>query len=304
MDLALVPPPESEDWEGLLRLVLDAVSSLHTKRAYSKALQDFLLWYEHTGQKGFRRANVQAYRSELEKLSLTASTINQRLSAIRKLAREAADNGLLEPHLADAICRVAGIPLSGRRTGQWLDKGQARELLALPDTTTIKGRRDLALLAVLIGCGLRRSEASALTWPHIQMVEGRWVILDLVGKRNRMRTVPMPSWTKVALDSWREGTGIEDGLVFRSLDKAGRMKGARLSAQAIWNIVSGYSIDLRLRFAPHDLRRTHAKLAYKGGAPVEQIQICLGHASLMTTQVYLGLEQDLHDAPCDRLGLG
>jgi integrase len=65
-----------------------------------------------------------------------------------------------------------------------------------------------------------------------------------------------------------------------------------------------YAVDLKFKFAPHDLRRTHATLAHKGGAPVEQIQICLGHASLITTQLYLGLEQNPQEAPCHRLGLG
>ena len=61
---------------------------------------------------------------------------------------------------------------------------------------------------------------------------------------------------------------------------------------------------LGLAFAPHDLRRTFAKLAHRGQAPVEQIPLSLGHASLKTTEHYLGVQQDLIDAPCDRLGIG
>lgn len=304
MDAEILAPSTSTKWATLFRLVLDGVSSRHTKRAYLRALQDFIHWYERSGQSGFRRATVLAYRAELESTGGTPSTINQRLSAIRKLAREAADNGLLDSHLAEAIGRVAGVRHSGRRTGRWLDRNQARELLNLPDEKTLRGKRDRALLSVMLGCGLRRSEISALTWQHVQMVERRWVILDLVGKMNRVRTVPMPSWAKVALDTWCEAVQMSDGFLFRAVDKADRVISTNLSAQAIWGIVKGYGIDLHLEFAPHDLRRTHAKLAHKGGAPVEQIQLCLGHASLVTTQIYLGLEQNFHDAPCDRLGLG
>jgi len=57
------------------------------------------------------------------------------------------------------------------------------------------------------------------------------------------------------------------------------------------------------KIAPHDLRRTFAKLAHKGGSALDQIQLSLGHGSIQTTQRYLGVEQDLTDAPCDRLGL-
>ncbi|HEY3411863.1 MAG TPA: tyrosine-type recombinase/integrase [Armatimonadota bacterium] len=304
MDIALLAPQASDAWAAMTRLVLDGVFSPHTKRAYSKALHDFFLWYQHSGQMGFRRSTVQAFRAELEALALAPTTINQRLCAIRKLAREAAGNGLLDDPLAESICSVRGVPHSGTRTGRWLDRDQASQLLSFPDATTLKGKRDQALLAVMVGCGLRRSEVSALTWQHIHMVERRWVILDLIGKRNRIRTVPIPSWAKVALDAWCEAAEISDGFLFRSMDKADRLRGTSLSSQAIWSIVTGYGVDLHLEFAPHDLRRTHAKLAHRGGAAVEQIQLCLGHSSLLTTQLYLGLQLDLHNAPCDRLGLG
>lgn len=304
MDGALLPQPSVKGWEAMARLVLDAVSSPHTKRAYAKALHDFFRWYEHSGQERFRRATVQAYRTEMESRGLAPSTVNLRLCALRKLAREAAGNGLLDPLLGEAICRSPGAPHSGVRTGRWLARSQALALLSLPDVSTLKGKRDRALLCVMLGCGLRRSEVSLLTLSRIQMLEGRWVILDLVGKRNRVRTVPMPSWAKVSIDDWCAAAGISDGYLFRSVDKAGHVSGKRLSPQAIWSIVTGCAIDLRVKFAPHDLRRTHAELAHKGGAPVEQIQICLGHASLITTQRYLGLEQNLQQAPCDSLGLG
>lgn len=304
MDGALLPLPSVTGWEAMAHLVLDAVSSLHTKRAYAKALRDFFRWYEQTGQAGFRRAAVQAYRAEMESRGLAPSTVNLRLCALRKLAREAAGNGLLDPRPAEAICQIPGVSHSGVRTGCWLGRSQTMELLSLPDTSSVKGKRDRALLGVMVGCGLRRSEVSSLTWRHIQMVEGRWVILDLVGKRNRVRTVPMPSWAKISIDDWCAAAGVSDGFLFRPVNKADHVSGLRLSPQAIWSIVAGYATDLQLRCAPHDLRRTHAKLAHKGGAPIEQIQICLGHASLITTQLYLGLEQNLHEAPCDHLGLG
>ena len=82
----------------------------------------------------------------------------------------------------------------GIRTGNWLSLRQAQALLGAPDATTTKGLRDRAILAVLLGCGLRRSEVAALTFRHIQQRDGRWCIVDLMGKHGRIRTAPMPTW--------------------------------------------------------------------------------------------------------------
>ena len=82
------------------------------------------------------------------------------------------------------------------------------------------------------------------------------------------------------------------------MNKGDRVTGESLTAQRVCRCVDKYS-----KVAPHDLRRTYAKLAHKGGAKLDQIQLSLGHASLMTTEKYLGVRQDLHDAPCDYLKL-
>src|SRR6202043_1250804 len=97
----------------------------------------------------------------------------------------------------------------------WLSIRQAQELLNTPDVTTKKGLRDRAILAVLLGCGFRRSEVSAFAFGHIQQRDGRWCIVDLVGKQGRVRTVPMPTWTKVAIDGWKSAVGLTGGPVFR-----------------------------------------------------------------------------------------
>ncbi len=202
------------------------------------------------------------------------------------------------------MARVKGVPSAGRRTGNWLSQVDAQRLLDAPEPTTHKGVRDRAILATLLGCGLRRSELAALTLAHVQQRDGRWVIVDLVGKHRRVRSVPMPNWTRAAIDAWTERARIGDGRVFRSLRKGdGAALGAGLSTQAIADVVAAYAGRLRIDVAPHDCRRTLAKPAVKGGAQLEQIQLSLGHASIRTTERYLGVEQDLTDAPCDRLGL-
>jgi site-specific recombinase XerD len=285
-------------------MVLDGLPSEHSRRAYERALVDFFHWHRGTGRPQLGKAVVQRYAAELREAGMSSSSINQRLSAIRKLAGEAADNGLLDPQIAGGIRAVRGARQEGRRTGNWLTREQAQIWLGAPDLRTLKGQRDRALLAVLIGCGLRRAEAASLAFKHIQQRDGRWVFVDLIGKRDKIRSVPIPNWTKAAIDAWAKAAGVADKMVFRAVNKGDRMVGQGITPQAIRNIVAEYARKLKnTGVAPHDLRRTFAKLAYKGGAALDQIQLSLGHESIQTTEDYLGVEQDLTDAPCDHLGL-
>lgn len=296
--------PRAATLARIKALVLDTLPSAESKRAYGQALDDFFRWCEVVAVRELSKATVNAYRASMEERELSASTINQRLSAVRKLAAEAADNGLMPANVAAAISRVKGAKRAGIRTGHWLTREQAENLICAANATTRQGKRDRALLAVLIGCGLRRREAAALTIEHIQLCDARWVIVDLVGKGGRVRSVPMPSWTKNAIDSWIESAEITCGTVFRSLSKGGRVSATEITARGIFSVVQRFGAVIGVpKLAPHDLRRTFAKLAHKGKAGLEQIQLSLGHASLMTTERYLGVSQDLTDAPCDHLGL-
>jgi site-specific recombinase XerD len=283
--------------------VLDRLSSANSKIAYARALIDFLDWYDGQRRPPLSKGVVQRYRALLLEAGLAPSSINQKLSAIRALAAEAADNGLLDRETAAAIKEVRGVKTAGTRAGNWLTQAQAQRLLDAPDLGTVKGVRDRAILAVLLGCGLRRAELAALTFGHVQQRDGRWAVVDLVGKGRRLRTVPMPAWTKMAIDTWTAIHQLRDGRIFRSLWKNGALRRAGLTEQAVLDIVQAYAQPLGFDLAPHDCRRTFAKLALRGGARLEQIQLSLGHASIQTTERYLGVELDLQDAPCDHLGL-
>jgi site-specific recombinase XerD len=290
--------------QTIINLVLDAMQSQHSKRAYQKALEDFLAWYNEQGKPGLSKATVQRYRAVLEASGLSTSSVNLKLSAIRKLASEASDNGLLDQPVANGISKVRGVKTSGVRLGHWLSKEQATELINAPDVTTLKGLRDRAILACLIGSGLRRQEMTNLTVEQIQKLENRWLFLDITGKGNKIRSVPIPGWVKTAIDQWIEQAGITTNNVFCSLTKWGTVrKSGKLTPQAIMLIVNSYSSKIGHPIAPHDLRRTFAKLSYKGGSGLDQIQLSLGHASLKTTEKYLGVSQSLTDAPCDHLDL-
>jgi site-specific recombinase XerD len=287
-----------------IRIVLDGLPSENSRRAYQHALLDFFHWHRGMERPQLNKAIVQRYAAGLREAGMAASSINLRLSAIRKLALEAADNGALDPQVANGIRAVKGARREGRRTGNWLTREEAQSWLGAPDTRTMKGRRDRALLAVLIGCGLRRAEAASLSFEHVQQRDGRWVLVDLIGKRDKLRSVPMPNWAKAAIDEWSNASGVSEGLVFRAVNKGDHVTGDGITPQAIYNIIVRYAEELKKKgVAPHDLRRTFAKLAHKGGAAIDQIQLSLGHESIQTTEDYLGVEQDLTDAPCDHLGL-
>src|SRR6266446_10467145 len=165
-DLTVVEKPVK--WDRLKQLVLDSVSSPITKRVYNMALDEFLRWFQQAPRPGFTKATVSAWRVSLEERRLGSSSIIIRMSAIRKLAAEAADNGMLAPELAAGISRVKSAKSKGVRVGNWLSLRQAQTLLNAPDVTTLRGFRDRAILAVLLGCGLRRSEVAALNFTHLQ----------------------------------------------------------------------------------------------------------------------------------------
>src|SRR5229473_923746 len=177
----LVVVEKIAQWRRLKALVLDSVSSPITRRVYNMALDEFMAWFRREPRPGFSKATVSAWRASLEARGLGSSSIIIRMSAIRKLAAEAADNGLLAPEIAAGIARVKSVKSTGVRVGNWLSLRQAQALLGAPDVATMKGLRDRAILAVLLGCGLRRSEVAALTLTHVQQRHGRSCIVDLVG---------------------------------------------------------------------------------------------------------------------------
>jgi site-specific recombinase XerD len=283
----------------IVDMVLNTVNG-SSKKDYGRALRTFFTWYQDTGQTKLNRATVYAHIAKLKADGVPTSSINQRMAAIRKLIKEAAENDLIDDSLAQGIIGIKNIKTSGRKLGNWLDNKQASDMLLLTDFS-LKGVRDRAILALMIGCGLRRSEVVRLTVEHLQQREGRWVILDLVGKHNRTRTVPMAAWIKALIDTWLLNSQVASGVIFRPVNKDGRMKNTPLSTQAIWYIVQEHApID---GLAPHDLRRTFAKLASKGGSPIAQIQKSLGHESIETTERYIGEDLDLANAPSDCIRL-
>src|ERR1700736_253171 len=233
----LVVADRGAEWRRLKSLVLDSVSSPITRRVYNLGLDEFIAWYTLEPRAGFTKATVSAWRVVLEGRGLGSVSINVRITAVRKLAVEAADNGLLAPELAAGIARIKGVRSQGVRVGNWLSLLQAQTLLNTPDIRTKKGLRDRAMFAVLLGCGLRRSEVAALTTRHIQQRDGRWCVVDLIGKHGRVRTIPVPAWVKNAIDTWTSAAGVTDGHLFRPVHRGDKVRGQRMSEKVVWQLL-------------------------------------------------------------------
>jgi integrase len=300
--LATISPPSTEPIDlrlaELRRMVLNSVVSEHSKRNYAKALDDLFLF---AASRPLTRALLMEWRAAMNKLS--PSTVNVRLSAMRKLVTEARRNGMLGAEEAANLTEIPNIPEKGTRLGNWLTREQAKELLAVPDRSTIKEKRDYAILALLVGCALRRQELAELDVEKIQMREGRWVIVDLRGKGGRVRTVAIPIWVKHAIDAWMIAGNVEDGRLLRPVLKGGKVKGETLTDWSIWSVVERSAKQIGIeRFGAHDLRRTCAKLCRKSGGDLEQIKFLLGHSLIQTTERYLGSQQELAVAVNDGLG--
>ena len=194
--------PSLPELEQAMAAVLNTLASLQSRRSYRRAMEEFISWYCSEPRLALNRSVVLRYRLRLESLRLAASTINVRLAAVRRLATEAADSGLLSPDLIAGIRRVRGVKQLGRRMGNWLTAEEGHRVLSGVSTVTLRGKRDAAMLGLLIGCGLRRTELVELEVDQIQQREQHWVIVDLIGKGGRVRTVPIPDWVKEAVDDW------------------------------------------------------------------------------------------------------
>ena len=292
------------DLDHCKRAVLNSLGSPASRRVYEYAIDQFTAWYCSEPRLAFNRIVVVRYRMYLESRGLAANTINQQLAGVRRLAHEAADAGLLSPELAAGISRVKGVKQLGFRAGNWLSAAQSSEVLLRAYGEGMRAKRDYAMLAMLFGCGFRRSELVGLELGEIQIRQGHWAVVDLIGKGGHIRTVPIPDWVKTALDEWTRAAGVGEGRIFRAVARTGKVWGKGVSQNVVWYVVRTCCERVGLEhIAPHDLRRTCAKLCHDSGGELEQIQFLLGHASVQTTERYLGCKQNLGSPVNDRFKL-
>ena len=288
--------------QTLLRSVLASLASPKTEAVDRTALLDWLHWWESSSYP-LTRSSVEAWREALAQRGLAPSSVNQRLSAVRLFFFHAGEQGLLPKGEAADLIAVRNVKLGALSPQLGLTAGQAGRLLRVPDRHTSLGKRNRALLAVMLGCGLRREELVHLEVRHLRQREKRWVLLNLGGHGTGGRTVPLPSWVKQLLDAWLEAAGISQGLLFCPLRKNGRPKTEKpLSNDAVYSLVKGAGSAIgKPDLTPNDLRQTCAQLCRQAGGDLEQIQFLLGHASVQTTARFLRTKQELRQAVNDRV---
>lgn len=159
--------PTLPELDQTKKSVLNSLTSLQSRRSYQHAIDEFIEWYCSEPRLALNRAVVLQYRLQLEAKKLAASTINVRLAAVRRLAYEAADTGLLSPELVAGIRRVKGVPQLGRRVGNWLSAAEGEGLLSRATAETLRQKRDgassrFSLAVVFASIGGRCAEG----WRH------------------------------------------------------------------------------------------------------------------------------------------
>jgi integrase len=296
-----MPPPRRKAATGLLvggskpatliHRLLASCPSVNTRRAYAHGIDKL---YTFAAGRPITLTLLLEWRAEMAKTLATAS-VNRHITAARCLIRQAQLTRAIGVDEAWELLQISGLPYRGARIGNWLTVDQTNKILKVPSGNAARSQRNYCILAILAGCALRVGELSRMTVDKIQLRDGRWIFADIEGKGGRVRSVAIPRWVKDAIDRWRKSAGITSGRLIRQLTlKDG------LSTQGIWDIVSKAAAKIGVEnFGPHDLRRTCAKLCKAKGRDIEQIQYMLGHASLVTTQRYLGTVQDLQHAVND-----
>lgn len=276
----------------LIKLTIDSAANVHTKRAYGRYLRRF-----YRLRLPLSRLGILEYLARPDiKDKVTAK--NVALAGFRRLVDNAASCQFLSPIEVSAIRSIKGAK-SNPKLGRWLSIDSVRALISLPNRNTIQGARDGAILALVLGCGLRRSEAADILWDSYREINGRMCLVDLMGKGHKTRTVPVPDWAVERLDRWLDK--LVDVIGFREVAMDGtilrtmwgsvitrKMLKRPLTSAGLAAIIHRYSLGLNIGFTPHDLRRTLAQLMRRAGVPIEQIQYTLGHDAIITTERYLG----------------
>lgn len=316
MELALLSPVrstclarESQDLTELQLRLLEGVerglASSDSRRAYRASLLQFFRWCRaEAAAPAFSRLAVLQYKDFLigssrasaaedfgggARRRYSPATVNLRLAAVRALAQEAADAGILSQSEAAAIRRVRGEKIVGSRIGNWLRKDQVDEALTSVDRGSLRGKRDYAILAVLFATAVRRRELVELEVSAIQERDGQWGFIGLRGKGGKTRDISLPEWVRKAILDWLRASRVAQGALFRSISRHGRLGVRHMSEESVKVILSYYMTPLGYpTFRPHDARRTCARLCRAGSAALEDVSELLGHASIQTTQRYLG----------------
>lgn len=228
---------------------------------------------------------VVLIRTSLQDGGLSPATVNATLAALRGVARAAWNLELISGDDYNRIAAVKGLRGSRLPTGRALTIGEITALFdACFHDRTAAGRRDAAMLALLLGAGLRRAECAALALNDYH-AERRELIVR--GKGDKQRLMPLGQTANLAVVDWLQARGEWDGSLLCRVGKGGAIEQAGISDQAIYAAILKRGVEARVaRFSPHDLRKTYASGLIDQSGDISTVSRLLGHASIETTAIY------------------
>lgn len=269
------------------------IDNSQTRRAYQNDLQEFMAYTGITQPEQFRivtRSHLLAWRKDLERRSLAGATIRRKLAALSSLFEYLCESNAVVSNPVKGVKRPKMDSQEGKTPA--IGDHQARSLLDAPDTSTLKGKRDRALLSTLLYHGLRRAELCALTTGDMQQRRGV-MHLRVHGKGGKIRYVPLHPATAEAIDTYLEeaGHGTDAaGALFRPIkNNVHADVRTSITPDGVYRVLAGYAEALKFDiagFGPHALRATAATNALDHEADIAKVQVWLGHASIATTRIY------------------
>ena len=310
VDAPITLPPE---FERLVTLATRNVGMPASRRVYARALEGFFRWCIINRHEKVDRQVVLDYRAwKLEQCQPT--TVNLHIAAIRQLARELRWEKLLDPETCEAICAIKAAPEQRREDGS-LRRGvrftadQLVSILKLDTGRTVRQRlKARAILTLMVFTGLRREEVANLEWAHMGSVPTstgtRMALLNVRTKGGKLRDLPLPEIVVDALKEWRQEQVCEGCNRRRVLCTCIAPSGTSmfgLTPAGIGTLIERASVDLGIRFTPHDLRRSFAALAARTGSGLLEIQQALGHSDPKTTLRYIGQLDFADVTPGDKI---
>lgn len=248
--------------------------------------------------------SILAYRTYLQHRSqmdpsmkdLKTGSINTIVVALKGIADVCESMNIISTDQAKAIRKIKQLRYYRIPAGRALSRAESKELLSEPDSNDMKGARDKAIIALMIGCGLRREEVGNLLFEKIDF--GRNSI-TLIGKGNKQRSVFFTPPVRTLLLNWIEYRGQEEGYLFGKISRGKRVLRLNrpLHPNSVYEIIKSYwaktsntlSENKNMtseKVSPHDLRRTFATRLIASGTDIVLVQHLMGHASITTTAKY------------------
>lgn len=280
--------------------------SVKSQRVYRHDAKVFATWMIENGLtvESLTRSHVILYRAYLNN-TYQKATAARMLSVARRLLDEAVNNGKI---IANPAKNVKGFRLNNETPYTALTKQQAKELLQAIDRSSVLGKRDYALILLLLRTGIRRSECAALTIGSIKMEQGHRIAIIEHGKGDKRRIVKLPVDAFRSIDDYlkvaRRRNDSPQAPLFTGCTKGLQSTSLGISDKLIERTVQKYAKLIGIHsLTPHGLRATFVTLAMEGGATLEQVQYTVGHSDPRTTERYQKRKLNLDDNAVDYIKL-